>query len=235
MLKAIILSIDGIITDLSHFHFLAWKSIYSLQGIEFNAKDWQHLKGLSRSDVVKSFNQKSKTNLTLDQMNKIFDDKNLLFIKLIKEGLKPSHLINGAKQLIDEAKNKGLKVIIISQSSNALLEIKSLGLAKKVDYVTNLHAKGLQALSDDEKEHFSTIQYAFKELGLVGHECIGFGNRIGTINQYKAYGVYTVGIANYENEREIKKIADYSVDMPEQVNFDEIVFNYYIQDDKKSN
>jgi beta-phosphoglucomutase-like phosphatase (HAD superfamily) len=234
MLKAIILSIDGIIADLSHFHFLTWKSVYSHYGINFTAKDWQSLKGLSRSDVVKTFNNKAKTNLSLDQMNNIFDEKNALFVKLITEGLSPEHLINGTKQLIQEAQTKGLKVIVVSQSSNALLEIKSLGLAKKVDYVTDLHIKGLQSLSDDEKEHFSTMYYAFKELGIIGHECIGFGNRLSTIKQYKAYDVYTVAVANYNQQHEIKRIADFSVDMPEQINFDEIVFNYYIKEDKKT-
>ncbi|GHU47195.1 hypothetical protein FACS1894218_1120 [Bacilli bacterium] len=185
--------------------------------------------------MVKTFDRQAKTHLTLQQMNNIFDEKNILFVKLIKKGLTPNCLINGTKQLINEAKSKGLKVIIVSQSANAMLEMKRLGIDKKVDYITDFHSKALKSLSDDEKEHFSTMNYTFKKLGLTGPECIVFANRVSAIKRYRAYGVYTVGIANYEHEDEIKYITDYSVDMPEQINFDEIIFNYYINEDKKNN
>jgi beta-phosphoglucomutase-like phosphatase (HAD superfamily) len=151
-----------------------------------------------------------------------------LFIHLIKHGLTKNDIINGVKQLIDHAKERDLKLIAVSTSANAKLEMKCMELNNKFDYISDYSVHQLSSLSAKEKTNVSNVLFALHYLGLRTDECIGLEDHIDGIREYNHVGIYSVAIANYDDT--IKLEANYSVDLPEQINLEEIIFNYYKKD-----
>lgn len=47
-IKACIFDLDGVIVDTAKYHYLAWKELARGLGFDFNEKDNERLKGVSR-------------------------------------------------------------------------------------------------------------------------------------------------------------------------------------------
>ncbi|MDR1991516.1 MAG: HAD-IA family hydrolase [Mycoplasmataceae bacterium] len=219
MLKTIIFDIDGVITNLSFFHFITWKSIFSFHHINLTNEEWTPLVGLPRLTIAHQIAKNHHLHLSDSEIQHLATNKNELFVHLIKHTLEPNNVLNGIHQLIDEAIKKGLKLIVISTSANAVLEIQRLGLYDKFYYISN----GVMKPSvDSETDALGSL---LKKLAIKPEECIGLEDDVKGIKEYKKNGVYAVAIANYRDQ--IKQEADYWVDLPEQINLEEIIFSYY--------
>ncbi|MDR1012942.1 MAG: hypothetical protein LBL38_01580 [Lactobacillales bacterium] len=150
-----------------------------------------------------------KHNVSFDNktLSKISNDKNDLFVHLIKHNLTPKNIINGVRQLIDDAITRGLQLVAVSSSTNAVLEMKCLGLFDKFIYVSDYHSKKLASLSATEKKVISPLSFSLKTLGIEPLECIGLEDHVDGILEYKSAGIFSVAIANYQED--IKKEADF--------------------------
>lgn len=228
MLKTIIFDIDGVITNLSFFHFLSWKSIFAFYDINLTNEEWTTIAGLPRMTIAKRVLKNHGLNLPLDEIQHIGDEKNKLFVHLIEHGLNPKNVINGVSKLIDDAISRGLQLVAISSSANAVLEMKQLGLYDKFIYVSSYDKISSKSLSMQEKQTVSPLMFALKTLGIKPDECIGLEDSIQGIIEYKRLGIYAVAIANFQED--IKEEGDFWVDLPEQINLEEIIFGYYKKD-----
>jgi beta-phosphoglucomutase len=148
-------------------------------------------------------------NITFDEktLTKISNQKNDLFVHLIKHNLTPKNIINGVRQLIDDAITRGLKLVAVSSSANAVLEMKCLGLFDKFTYVSDYQSKRLSSLSQTEKKVVSPLLFSLKTLGIESSECIGLEDHVDGVLEYKSAGIFSVAIANYQED--IKKEADF--------------------------
>ncbi|MDR1234517.1 MAG: HAD hydrolase-like protein [Mycoplasmataceae bacterium] len=228
MLKTIIFDIDGVITDLSFFHFLAWKSVLSFYNVNLQKEEWANYNGRQRLTILKMILKNH--NITFDEktLTKISNQKNDLFVHLIKHNLTPKNIINGVRQLIDDAITRGLKLVAVSSSANAVLEMKCLGLFDKFTYVSDYQSKRLSSLSQTEKKVVSPLLFSLKTLGIESSECIGLEDHVDGVLEYKSAGIFSVAIANYQED--IKKEADFWAELPEQIVLEEIIFSYYKRD-----
>jgi beta-phosphoglucomutase-like phosphatase (HAD superfamily) len=145
--------------------------------------------------------------LTSHQIEQIAEQKNELFLHLIEHGLTPKDVNNGIRQLIDSAIKRGLQLVAISSSSNAVFEMKCLGLYDKFLYVSSYDKPSLGSLSKQEKNQISPLTYAFKSLGIKGEDCIGLEDNIDGIIEFKKFKVFAVAIANFRED--IKQEGDY--------------------------
>jgi beta-phosphoglucomutase len=139
-----------------------------------------------------------------DKILSIANKKNDLFVHLIKYGLTPKDVMNGIKQLIDDAITRGLQLIAISSSANAVLEMKCLGLFDKFTYVSSYSTK---RTSNFDKGQQSPLLQSLKKLNINPSECIGLEDDVEGIIEYKSANVFAVAIANYHES--IKTEADY--------------------------
>jgi beta-phosphoglucomutase len=53
MIKAFLFDLDGVITDTSEFHFLAWQRLGEDLGIPFSREDNEALRGVSRRESLR--------------------------------------------------------------------------------------------------------------------------------------------------------------------------------------
>lgn len=130
MLKAILFNLDGIITNLSKFHFLAWKSIFSHYGIIFNDEQWKQMSNHSRTYIIKNTLEFNKVKYDDDLIASIDSEKNALYQDLIRNELTPQDVNPNILEIITQARAKDLKVCIVSHSGNAELIIERLGCLK---------------------------------------------------------------------------------------------------------
>jgi beta-phosphoglucomutase len=157
--------------------------------------------------IVQQIIKKHRLNLSIGEVEQIMVEKNKLFVHLIKHNLTPNDVINGIRQLINDAISRGLQLVAISSSANAVLEMKCLGLYNKFSYVSSYDKPFLNSLSPQEKQTTSPLLLALKTLGIKANECIGLEDRIDGIIEFKNVGIFSVAITHYHED--IKKVCDY--------------------------
>jgi beta-phosphoglucomutase len=162
------------------------------------------------------------------QIDEICTKKDALFQHLISSGLKPTNVNEGIKELLIDAKKHGLKLACASLSSNARLELERLGLFETFDYVTDYKNHIFDSFSEREKTLTSTTTLVLKSLKLDSSEVIGLEDDITGIVDYNRHGVYSVAISHFNPKIAAK--ANFAVDLPQQLNLEEIIFNYYQND-----
>jgi beta-phosphoglucomutase len=204
-IKGLIFDLDGVIVSTEHNHYVAWKRTADELGISFTEKENENLKGLSRIDSLKAILAQENVTISEDEFNSLLDDKNEFYLESITE-LKQSDLLKGVKELLDEAKLKGLKMAIGSSSKNAPYIIKLLGLTEYFAIIVDGN------MVSDPKPHPEVFLNAAKGMGLDPEQCIVFEDAESGIKAAKAGGFFAIGVGN-EN---IATLADlYLTDLTE--------------------
>jgi beta-phosphoglucomutase len=162
---------------------------------------------LPRTIIANKILQKHNRHLLTNEIKVITEEKNKLFLHLIEHSLTPKNITNGISQLIDDAISRGLQLVAISSSANAVYEMKCLGLYDKFLYVSSYDKIKSKNLSKEEKQAISPLLYALKTLGIKPDECIGLEDSIDGIIEYKRLGIFAIAIANYHED--IKREGDY--------------------------
>lgn len=235
MLKAILFNLDGVIADLSKYHFLAWKSIFSQYGIFFDKTAWKEMSNHSRTYIIENTFKNNKKNFTPEIAAEVEQKKNDLYKSLILNYLKPSDVYPNILDIIAQAKNKDIKLCVISHSKNAELIVERLGLSKAFDYVCFPPQKFDDSITRPVGSSSTTesIVNFLKKTGFIGNECIGIENTYDGIKEYNLYNIFSVAINNFDSE--ISKKAKMAFHTVVDINLDEIIFKYYSWLDQDDN
>src|SRR5262245_44322810 len=132
-IKALIFDFDGLILDTETPEYLTWKDIYSEYGFELPHEEWGKIVGgygLSNFDAAEHLALLSQGRL----------DPVLLRQRHSSESLARIHdqsMLPGVLALINEAKQRGLKLAIASSSPHAWVDnhAKRLGIFHYFDKV----------------------------------------------------------------------------------------------------
>ncbi|MDX2099905.1 MAG: beta-phosphoglucomutase [Leptolyngbyaceae cyanobacterium bins.59] len=135
-IKGVIFDLDGVITDTSEFHFLAWKQLADEEGVPFDREANEALRGVSRRDSLLRLLQ--GRSVTEAQLQEMMTRKNGYYLDLIRT-ITPTDLLPGALELLDELRTTGIKVAIGSSSKNAQEVLERLGIADRIDAVADGH------------------------------------------------------------------------------------------------
>lgn len=77
MIKGILFDLDGVLLSTDHFHYLAWKAIADEEGIEFNEKINQRLRGVSRMASLDIVLEKAHRSYTLEEKEALAEKKTI--------------------------------------------------------------------------------------------------------------------------------------------------------------
>ena len=187
--KALILDLDGVITDTARFHFLAWKNLADSLGFHFDENDNERLKGVSR---MRSFEIILEINDALDRFTEAEKEafcakKNDLYKELIST-MTPADVLPGIPELLARAKANGVPVAVASVSKNAPAVLASLGLTDAFDYVADA-AKVTKSKPDPE-----IFTVCADALGVPYADCVGIEDAQAGIEAIHAAGMRSVGI-----------------------------------------
>jgi len=128
-ISAFIFDMDGVITDTTEYHFLAWKRLAEEENLPFSRQDNEALLGLSRRDSLNVLLKRRDIDETTAQ--EWMRRKNTYF----REYLPSLKVLPGVAELLDEARTVGLRLGVASSSMNAQDVLRRLDLLDSFDAI----------------------------------------------------------------------------------------------------
>jgi beta-phosphoglucomutase len=189
MIRAFLFDLDGVLTDTSEYHFLAWKRLGEDLQIPFDREQNEALRGISRRESLALLLQGKK--VTEEKALQLMERKNQYYVEYIKK-LTPSNVLPGTREILIECNSMGLKRMIVSASKNAALVIKFLQIGDLIDGVVD---GTFQARSKPAPDLFLL---AAKALDLEPQSCLVLEDAAAGIEAAHAAGMPVVGLGPVE-------------------------------------
>ena len=136
MIKAVLFDLDGVIVSTDRCHYRAWKRMADEEGIYFDEKINDRLRGVSRMASLEIVLERASRSYTDDEKAALAARKNHYYRDLIRE-LTPSDILPGAMENLNELKENGILVAVGSSSKNTPLILRQIGLDAFFDAVSD--------------------------------------------------------------------------------------------------
>jgi len=188
-IKGFIFDLDGVLTDTAEYHYRAWKRLADELDIPFTRADNEALRGISRREsLLLLLKGRAYPEETL---RKLMERKNGYYLGYIHE-MTPQDMLPGARELLIEIRNAGLKTALGSASKNAREVIERLGIAELFDAVADGYSVTRQKPAPDLFLHAATL------LGLSPTECVVVEDATAGVEAALTGGFYVIGIGPQE-------------------------------------
>lgn len=189
-IKGFIFDMDGVITETSEYHYMAWKLLASHIGIYIDRSINEQLKGVSRMDslnvILKHGNKEDE--FTETERLALATTKNKRYVDMINQFNK-DNLLPGIEELFMHLKVLGIKIGIASASHSAAKLVDLLGIKEYVDFIVDPGTVPSKPAPD-------IFLAAAEGLGLKASECIGVEDAVAGIESIKSAKMFAVGIGD---------------------------------------
>ena len=135
----VIFDLDGVIVSTDNCHYLAWKRMADEEGIEFDRKVNERLRGVSRMESLAIILEKAAKEYSEEEKQAMAARKNGYYVELIGS-LTENDILPGALETLKMLKAKGIKVAIGSSSRNTPIILRQIGLSDAFDAVADGNA-----------------------------------------------------------------------------------------------
>lgn len=187
--RGFIFDLDGVLTDTAEYHYRGWKRLADEAGIPFTRDDNEQLRGIPRREslllILKGRMYPEEKILEMMQR------KNSYYLEFIHE-VSPKDLLPGARELLEEIRQAGLKSALGSASKNAPDVIRRLGIENLLDAISDGNSVERQKPAPD------LFLHAADQLNLQPDECVVVEDASAGIDAGRAAGMLTVGLGPSE-------------------------------------
>ena len=135
-IHAIIFDLDGVICFTDKYHYQAWKELADREGIYFDEKINDRLRGVSRMQSLDIILERASREYTEEEKESMAAMKNESYVKLL-ENMSTKDLSDEVKNTLDELRHRGYKLAIGSSSKNTKKILKQLGLVDYFDAISD--------------------------------------------------------------------------------------------------
>jgi len=187
VLQAVVLDLDGVITDTAEHHYRAWKRLAAEETLPFDRELNERLKGVSRMESLDIILEHAGRTASLPDKVRLADRKNAYFRELI-DAITPADLLPGIAELLGELRAAGVRTAVASMSHNVWDVIRRLGIEQQVDAIVD--PAGLVKGKPDP-EIFLT---AAEQLGVRFEDCVGIEDARAGILAIRAARMTAVGV-----------------------------------------
>ena len=184
-----IFDLDGVITDTAEFHYRAWQRLADEVGVPFTREDNEALRGVSRRRSLEILLKGRE--LPELQMQELMARKNTYYRDLLKE-ITPEHLLPGARQFLEEARSRGIKIGLASASKNAHEVCARLGIRDRFDVLGDGYSVTRTKPDPD------LFIWVAGGLGIRPRQCVVFEDAAAGIQAALSGGFWAVGIGPKE-------------------------------------
>ena len=132
----VIFDLDGVIVSTDDCHYLAWKRMADEEGIPFDRKVNERLRGVSRMVSFEIILEKATKTYTEEQKVEMATRKNGYYVELIQQ-LTADAMLPGAMATLEMLKKRGVKIAIGSSSRNTPIILRQIGLDGYFDAVAD--------------------------------------------------------------------------------------------------
>jgi beta-phosphoglucomutase len=184
-IQGFIFDLDGVLTDTAEFHYQAWQRLADEMGLPFDRQANEALRGVSRREsllLIVGDRQYSEAEL-----QEMMDRKNRYYVESIASTT-PQDVLPGVIELLDELRQSGIKIAIGSASKNARTVIEKLGIADRVDVITDGNSVERPKPAPD------LFLYAAAQLGLDPAHCVVVEDAPAGIAAAIAAGMWAIGL-----------------------------------------
>lgn len=188
-IRGFIFDLDGVLTDTAEYHYRGWKRLADEEGIPFTREDNEHLRGIPRRESLMLV-LKGRT-YPEERIQEMMKRKNNYYLEFIRE-ITPADLLPGARELLEEIHQAGLKSALGSASKNAPDVIRRLGIAYLLDAVSHGGSVERQKPAPD------LFLHAASQLDLQPQQCIVVEDAAAGIEAGRAGGFRTLGLGPRE-------------------------------------
>lgn len=186
-LEAVILDLDGVITDTAEHHFRAWQRLAAEVSLPFDRELNERLKGVSRMESLEIILDSAGHTATLAEKVRLADRKNAYFRELI-EAITPDDLLPGIGDLLTGLRARGVRTAIASMSHNVWDVVERLGIGPLVDVIVD-PASLVKGKPDPE-----IFMAAAERLGVRFEDCVGIEDARAGIDAIRAARMVAVGV-----------------------------------------
>jgi len=214
MIRALVLDFDGLILDTETPFRESWQEIYAEHGLTVTPETWASLLG-SSSDPPQAY------ELLERHLSRSVDREAIHARRLARELdlLETEPVMPGVRELIEEARSRGLRLAVASSSERdwVIGHLTRLGLLEYFDAVI---------CSDDverTKPASDLYEKALEALGVRPDEAIAFEDSIHGVAAAKAAGIFTVAVPNGVTRHLGNPNADLIVDSVDAMTLDRYI------------
>lgn len=190
--KAIIFDLDGVLVSTDDLHYQGWKKLADREGIYFDRKINDRLRGVSRLDSLKIILERGERAYSDEEMAEMCTYKNDYYVNLL-DSLDESSPLPGVVEGLGRLKEAGYKLAVGSSSKNAGKILARTGLEKWFDAVADgndiTHSK-----PDPE-----VFLVAARKLGLEAAVCAVIEDAEAGIQAAHAAGMESFAIGDAQN------------------------------------
>lgn len=136
MNRGVIFDLDGVLISTDHFHYLSWKKIADDEGICFDEKINNLIRGVSREESLDIILKKSLRIYTEDEKKNLCEKKNEIYKEYLKN-LTSGDVKKEVFTTLIELKKRGYLLGIGSVSKNATIILKKTNLINYIDVVVD--------------------------------------------------------------------------------------------------
>ena len=184
-IRGLVFDLDGVITDTAELHYRAWQRLADEVGVPFDRPANEALRGISRRESLRLL-LGSRTVSEAEAVT-LMDRKNGYYRELL-EMMTPGDILPGSIELVDAARERGLRVALASASKNAPEVLERLGIADRFDAICDGHTVGAAKPAPD------LFLAAAAGLGLAPAECVVFEDATDGVAAAHAAGMPAVGV-----------------------------------------
>ncbi|MFR2182774.1 MAG: beta-phosphoglucomutase [Hominilimicola sp.] len=196
-IEAVIFDLDGVIVSTDECHYRAWKKTADEEGIYFDRKINDRLRGVSRMDSLEIVLERAERLYTDEEKVELAERKNNYYKEYINK-LTKDDILSGVNENLAELKAKGIKVAIGSSSKNTPDILKYIGLDNYFDAVSD--GNNITKSKPDPEVFLKAADM----LGVPYEKCLVVEDADSGIEAGKRAGMYTLAVNN-------AKGADYSL------------------------
>jgi beta-phosphoglucomutase len=188
-IQGFIFDLDGVLTDTAEYHYQAWRKLADEEKLPFDRQANEALRGVSRRESLQLImGKRSYRDTAIAEM---MDRKNRYYVESI-QSITPQDVLPGVVDLLDELRRSGIKIAIGSASRNARTVIEKLGIADRIDVITDGDSV------EQPKPAPDLFLYAAKQLGLEPEHCVVVEDATVGIAAALAAGMWTIGLGSFD-------------------------------------
>lgn len=186
-IKAVIFDLDGVIVSTDEYHYKAWQQLADEEGIYFDRKINERLRGVSRLHSLEIILEKANRAYGEKEKRLLSERKNGYYRALLVD-LTEADILLGVRELLKKLGELGLKTAIGSSSKNASFILEKIGLKDAFEAIVDGNA------ITKSKPHPEVFLRAAELLEVTPAECVVIEDAQAGIDAALAAGMRAVGV-----------------------------------------
>jgi len=200
MIRGVIFDLDGVLVTTDELHYRAWKELADAEGIYFDRRINDRLRGVSRMESLGILLERSPRAYSEEEKAALAERKNARYRELL-QSLTPADVLPGVREVLGGLRTRGVRTAVASSSRNAAAILERTGLAGAFDAAVD---------GNDirhSKPHPEVFLLAAGRLGLAPAECLVVEDAMAGIEAGRRAGMAVFGIGTPEMLPGIRNLA----------------------------